>query len=315
MARTVKACGSESARSGWSKNVVTDLGVRMLLGGASVSSSASFSVSCSCGSGNSTPSTSDTQIQSFIAGVTNAISYSTTRNYTVAPYYVRHSWTWRFPPGAAAGNVAELCVVNSASTPVASSQAFSRALVRDEAGNPSTITVLADEYLEVTYELIIYPASGLSGVFDQSIDGVDTSFSYDARPSNMAISAPPGSTIGWADNSSGYCPTVFGLASAGSLYSQAYQSGGALGPESGSPNGTTSPAMRFRSSTSNTANYTGKYRDISYTASLDDANATFDCMRFAFNLGCYQMQISPAITKVNTKTYTITIRVTLDNTI
>lgn len=310
MARAVKACGSESARSGWSKNVVTDLGVRMLLGGASAGFPSGFGVSCSCGSGNSAPSESDTQIQSFIAGVYNAISNSTTRNYTVSPYYVRHSWTWRFPLGAAAGNVSELCVVNSASTPVASSPVFSRALVRDQEGNPSTITVLSDEYLEVTYELTIYPASGISGSFSQSIDGVDTLFSYDAKPSNMSIS-----DYGWASNGADYCPTVYGRATESTTHSQVYQYGGGLGPESGQPTGTTSNAMKFRSSISSTANYSGKYRDISYTASLDDANATFDCMRFAFNLGCYQMQISPAITKVNTKTYTITIRVTLDNTI
>lgn len=302
--------------SAWSDNVVTNLGVQMLLGGATVApSNVAVNLQCSCGSGNSTPSVNDTQIQSFIAGTSSTISNSTVRNSTVAPYYVMHTWTWRFPAGAAQGNVAELCVVNNNSTPNASRPVFSRALVRDAGGNPTVITVGPDEYLDVTYELYLYPpSSDQTGTFSQIIDGSPESFSFVSRASNMQATGSPGNSSGWASNNASQLPTIFGIAPAGSFFSGVYV-GGDLGGVGGSPTGTLVETNRFGSSTTATGVYASKYRDITYTAGLTESNTTFSCIRLAYNLGCVQMKFDPPITKVNTKTYSITIRVTLDNTI
>lgn len=303
--------------SAWSDNVVTNLGVQMLLGGATVVPSAnSLSIACSCGAGNSTPSVTDTQIQSFIAGSITTQSNSTVRNSTVLPYYVKHIWTWRFGMGVAQGNVSELCVVNSNTVPNATRPVFSRSLVRDSGGNPTTITVGPDEYLDVTYELYIYPnSSDETGSFSQTIDGVVTAFSFTSRPSNMQVAASIGNSAGWAANDPGSMPIINGLTSAGAAVSQLYTTGGDLGPVGGAPTGASPATARFSTVSSATGNYTAKYRDITYTAGLDYANISFDCIRLAYNLGCVQMKFDTPITKVNTKTYTITIRVTLDNTI
>lgn len=53
-----------------------------------------------------------------------------------------------FPNGVAAGNISELATGSSNNN----TSACARALVRDESGNPTTITVLADETLVVTWE-------------------------------------------------------------------------------------------------------------------------------------------------------------------
>lgn len=302
--------------SAWSDNVVTNLGVQMLLGGATVATNnAAVYLQCSCGSGNSTPAITNTQIQSFIAGTNNSIANSTARNSTVLPYYVMHTWAWRFGMGVAQGNVAELCVVNSSGTPTASSPAFSRALVRDAGGNPTVITVGPDEYLDVTYELYLYPSSSdQTGTFSQIIDGNTVAFSYTSRACNIQQSGSPGSSIGWASNASYGVATIFGQTSTGSNFSGVYV-GGDLGGVGTVPTGTSVATSRFGASSSATGVYASKYRDITYTAGLDESNVTFSCIRLAYNLGCVQMKLDPPITKINTKTYTITIRVTLDNTI
>lgn len=307
-----RADGTLKYESGWSSNIVTNLGVQMLLGGASVAPSAtSVNLRCSCGSGNNPPLATDTQIQSFIAGTTTTVENSTTRNSTVSPYYVMHMWKYRFAAGVATGNVSELCVVNANTTPNASSPAFSRALVRDAGGSPTTITILPDESLDVTYELYLYPASSdVTGSFNQMIDGVSTPFTYTIRASNIQQGGGIGSSSGWAMNSTGQIATIY--AQTGSQ-SSVYTVGGALGGVGSTPTGTSNSINGPMSSA--TGNYSLKYRDLTFVAGLSDANVSFDCIRFACNLCCYQMQISPAVTKVGTKTYSITIRVTLDNTV
>lgn len=303
--------------TGWFDNIVTNAGVQMLLGGASSTPGpASFSVSCCVGSGNSPPTAGDTQLASFVAGSRNGdvISSSSTRNSTVAPYYSRIEITWRFGMGAAAGNISEVGVANPGANTIASTTLFSRALIRDAGGNPTTITVLSDEYLDITYHLYIYAPVETTGSFNQVIDGVLTAFSYTMRPCNMNTGGTPDNSQGWAAANSGgtALPTVMAKALAGSNYTSVYPSPSTLGAVSGVPSGT---AAIIPNASSSAGNYALKYRDLTYTAALGDANVTFDAYKMQFNIGCMQMKISPPIAKVGTKTYNFTIRVTLDNLI
>lgn len=294
--------------SAWSDNVVTNLGVQMLLGGMPSGGPTTVNLQCSCGAGNSTPLVTDTQIQSFIASTSNSILYETVKNSSTPPYYVMHRIKWRFPEGQAQGNVSELCVISSATAGTSSSPAFSRSLVRDSSGNPTTITVQSDEYLEVTYELFIYIPQETSGTFYQTIDGSLQPFTYVMKTSGINAGGPPGNNDGWPGIVTAAIPAIYGYGNSAAVYS----STGSLGPITGVPSGT---RYNLTSSTTAAGNYPLKYRDITYTASLDSANATFAFYNLPFTMGAVQMQISPPITKVNTKTYTITIRVALDNTI
>jgi hypothetical protein len=59
-----------------------------------------------------------------------------------------------FAVGAVVGNVTEVAITQAAT---GTGTAFARALIVDGSGNPIAVTVLADEQLEVTYELKHYP--------------------------------------------------------------------------------------------------------------------------------------------------------------
>lgn len=303
--------------TGWFDNIVTNAGIQMLLGGASsTSGTESFNISCCVGSGNATPTAGDTQLASFVAGSQNGavISSGSTRNSTTAPYYSRIEITWRFGMGAAAGNISEVGVANLGANPNASTILFSRALIRDASGNPTTITILSDEYLDITYHLYIYAPAETTGSFNQTIDGSQVAFSYTMRACNMSTGGTPNNSQGWAGANAGgtALPTVMAKALGGSNYTSVYPSPSTLGAVSGVPSGT---AAIIPTASSAAGNYALKYRDLTYTAALGDANITFDAYKMQFNIGCMQMKISPPIAKVGTKTYNFTIRVTLDNLI
>lgn len=303
--------------TGWFDNIVTNAGIQMLLGGASVINGASaFYISCCVGSGNATPTAGDTQLSSFVAGAPfgSVISSSHTRNSSVSPYYSRIEITWRYGMGAAAGNISEVGIANTSGTPVAGTALFSRALIRDSSGNPTTITVLSDEYLDITYHLYIYAPAETSGTFNQTIDGTPTTFTYTMRACNMNDGGAPDNSQGWAGPAPGgtALPTVMAKALPGSNYTSVYPSPSTLGSVSGVPSGT---AAIIPNASSAAGNYALKYRDLTYTAPLGAANITFDAYKMQFNIGCMQMKISPPISKVVTKTYNFTIRVTLDNLI
>src|SRR5690606_37976758 len=73
----------------------------------------------------------------------------------------------------------------SSGIPNNSTPIFNRARVVDEMGNPTTITVLSDEFLEVIYEITLYAIDGATGTLTINIDGTPTNFDYEIRPISM----------------------------------------------------------------------------------------------------------------------------------
>lgn len=110
------------------------------------------------GTGNSTPEATQSSLDSAIASRTydqriSSRDARTTNTSDPDNYYGSLSCTWRFPLGAVVGNVTE---AGWGRGTVASHTLASRVLVRDSSGNPTAITVLADEQLEVTVEFRCY---------------------------------------------------------------------------------------------------------------------------------------------------------------
>lgn len=128
-------------------NLVTDGGLNRMGQGA-------FLIWCQVGTGSTAPTVSDTALAARVAGsgTTTVITDGTRAS---APYYAWAIRTFTFAPGTATGNIAEVGVGWSST-----GNLFSRALVLDSGGSPTTITVLADETLYVTYELRYYPPTG-----------------------------------------------------------------------------------------------------------------------------------------------------------
>lgn len=166
-------------------NMVVDLGlVRMGV-------AASFLQHCSVGASSTPPSPSDTDLGSQIARTTSRPSYDF-GGLAEPPYYTWSRQTFRFSSGEAAGNVSEVGMHWGGG----SSVLFSRALVLDTEGNPTTITVQSDEILEVTYEYRYYPPLGDSSgtvTFDGSIGGT---YSWIMRAAHVAANTSTGNNDG-----------------------------------------------------------------------------------------------------------------------
>lgn len=147
---------------GWFKNLITNAGLDSINTGfpGLVSGSLVVFNSAFVGSGNTTPAYTDTQMTALVAhsGGVNTNPPSSTPTYVPAagsvPPYWTESYTWAFPAGSATGTLAEVGV-GGFSTSTAYSL-FSHALIVDGSGNPTTITVLSTEELDVTYQLRLY---------------------------------------------------------------------------------------------------------------------------------------------------------------
>lgn len=134
--------GSVRRRIKGPKNLITDIGLQRL--GGRTGPIYSF---CRVGTGNSVPQPSDRQLDNQIGSAGSGVA-TATEGTNLAEGYKWLRITWTFPLGAVVGNVSEIGTGWTAS----GETLFSRALVKDEAGNPTAITVLEDEQLRVTWE-------------------------------------------------------------------------------------------------------------------------------------------------------------------
>lgn len=130
----------------WQDNMILDQGFVQLIVSSSYTTPIAFS---SMGVGSSSQA-----VQPTDTGLISPIAFT-----PFAAGGVTHGWDadggfgWSrvsrsFARGAAAGNVSELTTGYAANN----TSAMARALVRDEMGNPTTITVLSDEVLTITWE-------------------------------------------------------------------------------------------------------------------------------------------------------------------
>lgn len=218
--------GSRTLKSDWFTNIILDQGINGL-GTRSPSASVWW---CHVGTGNSTPVVTDTSLQMPLANTGTKQTSLNSAQTATQPYYIARTVVFRFTAGQATGNLAEVGVGWSS----ASNSLFSRTLIKDSFGDPSTITVLADEYLDVTYELRIYPDTS------DSIGTVDIAgvvYDYVARPSSLNANAWSMDRAGNASNNgtsllfSGNIGSIFGEPSGSSTGAN---SGGGLSYTPGS---------------------------------------------------------------------------------
>ena len=144
----VKADGSRRILADWFPNLILDAGLNRM------GSAGDYLDFCQVGSGSTAPANSQTSLVSRVAG-TNSVVADTFANSGAAPYFARRTIIFRFGAGVATGVLSEVGV-GWAST----GNLYSRALILDALGSPTTITVLADESLDVTYELRMYAWTG-----------------------------------------------------------------------------------------------------------------------------------------------------------
>ena len=156
--------GSRRVAVPWFDNLITDAGSDYL--GSTGHDNLAM---CRIGTGNTAPTNADTSLVAQVGTGTTTVGIGSANGYDGTGNYLYRRVSRRFNPGTVNG-------VNLAEVGMAASNAvnlFSRSLIKDTGGTPTTITLAADEYLDVLYELRLYlPANDATTV--ATIDGVST---------------------------------------------------------------------------------------------------------------------------------------------
>lgn len=143
-------------------NLVTNNGLdRICTGGI-------YFPNCYVGTGSTPPVETNTQLENLVAYKTGHSSMSGPASAPSLPNPYR--WfrkTFVFPQGAYVGNVSEVGVGWGATT------LFSRSLIKDENGNPITITLTSIDVLTITYEFRFY-LNDVVSEYTLDINGVTT---------------------------------------------------------------------------------------------------------------------------------------------
>jgi hypothetical protein len=275
--------GRKRVLADWFPNVITDWGLNRI---GNTNWSSTISNRCYVGTGNATPSTSDTALAALVA-TTGTTTFGDATAQGSAPYYGAYTKTYRFAQGAAAGNLAEVGVGENGQS------LWSRALILDSEGDPTTITVLDDEFLDVTYQLRQKPP--LTDI-ESTINISGTEYDYVLRAAQVTNS------VQWGEPSfGGGCPT---LSNGTSVLD------GTLGAITSSPSGNAS----LMESCSNHSYVNGSLqRSFTLTWGLNNGNLVNGISAASIRLGggsfggmgAMQISFSPDIVKNNTQILTL----------
>lgn len=275
--------GSRRELTGWFDNLILDQGMNYLGGILST-----YANACQVGSGTTAPAVSDTGLVSRVAGTSTILS-SSSSPASVPPYYVALTRTFRFAEGAAAGNLAEIGVGQTTTT----NTLFSRALIKDGMGNPTTITVLSDEILDVTYELRYYcPPTDVTGTI-VATGNIGGTYDFILRAANVTSG---NSNLGWL------LPVTQTQSGTATSYS------GDIGAITASPSGTTSNVSQPASITYVNGNF---YIDRVLTISSSQGNIVggIRSVMAKMGIGTYQLQFDPTVPKTSLDVVQLTFRI------
>ena len=219
------------------------------------------------------------------------------------PYYGWRRITKRFNAGFGGGNV-NISEVGALPNAGYFNNLFSRALVRDAMGNPTVIPILADETLDVTYEVRSYPASSdATGTI--VLKGI--SRDYTIRSMSMHNGGSFTQGIGEPIFASDYDNWRFNVIANGGV---------GLGPITRSKNDINNAAFpNVYSALISTlvggyssGNY---YRDIQTAIDLGDGNWAngIGTIGISYGPGAFQIYFDPPPVKTNTEKFTFVTRV------
>ncbi|AYA04635.1 hypothetical protein BEN74_18825 [Acinetobacter sp. WCHAc010034] len=144
----------------WFANTMLDQGLKHLSGNSGYSFAIGY---VAVGSGTSIPVASQTGLDTYVASANTVIANAGGRN--MSEKYAFGRKTFRFARGAAAGILGELCLCELLSTGPDKIFAINRGRIKDALGEPTTLEVLSDEFLEVTVEFRTYFQEIISGTF------------------------------------------------------------------------------------------------------------------------------------------------------
>ena len=277
---------AERVLADWFPNLITNNGLNLINFGKG-----NMTRYCYVGSGSTAPTVNDSGLQNKIATATGSTTFDNYSAKATPPYYGYTTRSWTFAPGEVLGNLSEVgCGKDAAGINI-----FSRSLITDALGNPITITVLADDYLTITYELRCYPPLEDS-VSTVDIAGVATECTV--RASEVTYGQR------WGFYQSGdYNTAVNGNSISTTVHK------GVLGSITGSP--TLSLGSINQSSPSDVYTPGSHFRDGVVNLSLTQGNSVegISAINIATWLGSFQVGFNPPIVKDNTRTLRLNYRV------
>lgn len=155
-------------------NLILDNGIKLFLSNITYYDTAKLTYGyIQLGTGNSTPNPQQLGLDNYgVGGGSTLSSGGVSYGYNSVDGYGWTRKSHQFGAGVAAGTWAEI-----ASAPAATGNCFSRALIVDVNGAPTTITILENEFLTVTYVLRswwVVPAPHEISYDDEDIDGNPT---------------------------------------------------------------------------------------------------------------------------------------------
>ena len=167
--------GSTKIDTGYQKNLILNQGLDFFGGGKGTDMMAY----CVIGSGNSQPSYTQNKLDTAITGVSGG-TYSTKYDYNATTdwnlYKTNRVCKYSFS-GLNNVNVSEVGLASTYSN-ATTYYLCTRALIKDSQGNPTTITVLSGEILEIYYKLwAVYDTTDKTGTLNL-LDGVGGSIAY-----------------------------------------------------------------------------------------------------------------------------------------
>lgn len=152
----IRPDGSERVLSDWFDNLLLNSGLDLL------GQNNPLINTCYVGTGTTPPAPTQTELDNQTLFTGNVISQTAGSDISGGFAWFRR--VFRFAVAESSYNVSEVGI--------AGSTFLSRSLVKDGSGNPTTITVLTGEMLNVTYEFRLYWPTGES-VASVNIEGVD----------------------------------------------------------------------------------------------------------------------------------------------
>ena len=191
-----RADGSTKIDTGYQKNLILNQGLDFF-GGSNGSDMMAY---CVIGSGNSQPGYTQNKLDTAVSGVTGT-NYSTKYDYNASTdgnlYKVNRVRKYSFTDL----NNVNISELGLASTYTSANTYYlcTRALIKDSSGNPTTITVLSGEILQIYYKLwAVVDTTDKTGQINL-LDGVGGSVAYNwkLRPANVA-------TTYWYPENTGY---------------------------------------------------------------------------------------------------------------
>lgn len=272
------AQGRERVLADWFPNLITNGGLDQ------IGTTSTWLTGCSVGSGNTAPANGNTALAALVASSTNIVG-SVGSVLATSPYYGSRINTYLFGPGVATGTLAEIGVGLS---PTA---LFSRALILDSFGSPTTVTVGAGESLTAFYEFRNYPPlSDVTGTV--TINAVN--YNYTLRAANAGAGNWAPSQLGDID---------------GPILATAYL--GAIAALTSAPSGTNAPEFSGADVAYTPGNLHVDRNSVwnGATGNIGGFNSLlFTCGQVNGAMGSMQVGFNIPIPKDNTHAVTLTMR-------